>query len=169
MDIIKNANILNQEDLLLLENHSLGINYIIYNLGLQNKVTKLMLLINFLRKYRNTPLNNIIKEYVKKVPEEVNNFNEFKYSALIMCIKANNEKIYIETIKILLDNGANVNKQNFYGYTAYHFALSYYNTRTLKLLLEYDSNTAGSYSNVNYKNAIACKIIHNIELLNTKN
>lgn len=93
MEIIRKANdlrnVLDQEDLLLFENHSLDKKYVIHNYSTHKKVTKLALLINLLHKYPHALLNNIIKEYIQ-VSNEVNQVDDHGYSVLELCVRLPN-------------------------------------------------------------------------------
>lgn len=99
MDIIRKANVLrnvlDEDDLLLFENHSLDKEYTLFNSWPQKKVTKLMLLINILHKYpTKSSINNIIKEYIKEVPNEINEVSQYGDDALKICASYNNNFDY---------------------------------------------------------------------------
>lgn len=202
MDIIRNANILDQEDLLLLENHSLDKEYLIIRdkrssvVFYSKNVTFLMLLINLVEKY--PKINDLIKHYIKRIPkplvlDEINYFCDIEFNALDICIaKAvakeaiiyNNFDFkiqetlpnnitnwsYVETIKILLDNGIRADQLDWH--TSFH----YFNQSIAQSILEYDAiNISGcdynyeSYCSNDKNKSIMNKINRNIALLNIKN
>lgn len=197
MEIIRNSNvlrnILDEEDLLLLENHSLDTLYCIQQYGDCKDCTILMLLIKLIHKYlakpvfdlakpvfdlaTSCPINNVIEHYVKNNPAEINKLNSGNLSALDICITNSNKTPFIETIKILLNNGSNVNLQDDDGYTSYHLACMRFNLQVVRLILEYDGinieNSHGNYPiemcNDDAEKDIVNDIVHSIVLLNTKN
>lgn len=171
-------NVLDQEDLLLLENHSLKTTYKIQGMR-HKKVTKLMLLIDLVDKYDSPTMNNIIEQYVKKMPpylvlEEINSYTNNNFCALDICIARRTPSIKI--IKILLNNYANINKQDSDGITSYYIACTFFNQNIIQLILEYDAinikKNDGGYQNDNCSNK-QCTILNNINrdiaLLNSKN
>lgn len=171
MDIIRNANILDEEDLLLLETHNLKAKYSI--IVTSTKVTRLMLLINLISKY--PTLINIIEQYVKKTEtslklNEINNYDSNEWSALDLCILKGTK-----IIKILLDNGANINMQDSKGNTCLCIALLY-NLSMIQLILEYDAINIkrfnGTYQDSecsDEKRSKFNKLCQSIALLNAKN
>lgn len=183
MEIIRNSNvlrnILDEEDLLLLENHSLDTLYCIQQYGDCKDCTILMLLVKLVHKYLTTSysINNVIEHYVKNNPAEINKLNSGNLSALDICITNSNKTPFIETIKILLNNGSNVNLQDGNGYTSYHLACMRFNLQVVRLILEYDGinieNSHGNYPiemcNDDAEKDIVNDIVHSIVLLNTKN
>lgn len=95
-----------------------------------------MLLINILHKYpTKSSINNIIKEYIKEVPNEINEVSQYGDDALKICASYNNN---FETMKILLEGRAtkqiNINRRNCYGVTLIHYTLQMHNLVTFKLL-----------------------------------
>lgn len=169
-------NILDQEDLLLFENHSLKTTYKIQDM-VHKKVTKLMLLIDLVEKY--PTMNNVIEKYIKRMPphlvlEEINSYTNYNFCALDICIAKMTPSI--KTIKILLDNGANINKQDSDGLTSWYIACTFFNRNIIQLTLEYDAinikTIDGKYQYDNCSNkqcAIINKINSDIALLNSKN
>lgn len=180
MDIIRNANvlhnILDEEDMLLLENHSLDKKYKIC-FHCSSNVTRLMLLVNFLAKYpqKYSQISNIIEQYVKEVPGEINKMDDNDRTALGICIIQYPTNIKI--IKIMLNNSANINQPDGNGLTIYGVACYNFNIVLMRLILEYDGINVktyyGTYQDTmfydnNQKEEIA-KINQYITLLNTKN
>lgn len=158
MEIIRKANILDQKDLLLLENHNLDEKYGIERIGIYNKNTRLMLLINFLNKYPHNIINNIIKEYITLVPNEINKVNGGGFTALKIC----SVNHFVNTAEILLKNGFDVNtKDERYATEAY--IAQCVDLNITKLLIEYDAN-------IDFKKKYTeVKILKDIAILNTKN
>lgn len=159
MDIIKNANILDHDDITLLENHSLDKKYSLKRCTTRNNVTRLMILVNLLHKYPHSLLNNVIKEYIKYAGNEVYHLDQYEYSALEMCSRHN----HIDTAKILLNTSANINSQRKCGRTLLQIAISECNYDIAKLLLSYDATAP-----VNMNKRIS-NMINDITLLNAKN
>lgn len=174
MDISK-ANILDHNDLLLFENQSLDKEYYFRLDKLpRKKVTKLMMLIYFLHKYPRTPLNKIIKEYVKVRQDEIVQFDNHKYGPLSACIFDD----YLETLEILLEsitsNQININNYLIDKWTAPQYAAFFGRFEALKLLAEYDvsidinkfNNGIPPTSSIPSKMNRINKILDNIKLLN---
>lgn len=165
MEIIRRlndlCNILDQEDLLLLENHSLDKKYEVRTGNPRKKVTRLALLISLLHKYPAKKINDIIKEYIKELPNEILEFDEYWYNALLMCVSLN----YLETMKILLkyDTACQCN-------TATQYAYLYHNLNVLILLIEHDANVnIKSLKDPSMFFIRVNEIVDNITLLNVKN
>lgn len=163
MENIRKANVLKQEDLLLLENHSLDKTYELEiwtpdNLMWINckNVTKLMLLIDFLHRYNKEDLNNVIKKYIEDVPDEIKHVDDL---ALEICIY----RPYLETLKILLNGGIT----NYKDWLA-DSALRRDNFKVFKLLMEYDVCINIKAVFIPGRNKVD-KIIESLALLNTKN
>lgn len=178
MDIIRKANalcnILDQKDLLLLENHSLDKKYKYNGMSYKRKnVTLLMLLTNFLVRY--PQIGNIIEQYVRKslTSDEINKRDDHEWTALEICIVQKEPSI--KTIKMLLENGADPNLQDFQGYTTYWVACNYFNPFVMQLILEYDGiNIKGrcKYQDRDCSYEQRCKtkeLSQDIALLNKKN
>lgn len=166
MDIIRKANILDQDDLLLLENHNLDITYNIVGLNLK-KIPRLFLLVNLLDKY--TEINSIIKNYLKYYSTEVNTIR-YNLNALDICVMKYKDSPCLETIKILLEYGTNINQLDEYDCTSLEYALSNFNYDVIKLMLEYDGvcvkNYYGEY--LKTKNKVKFnRLTNDINLLNT--
>lgn len=83
MGIIRKAAILDKDDLLLLENHRFDKEYKLRCFLARKNVTRLMLLIELVEKY--PAMNNIIKEYVKKVPEEITIYDKNGNTPMNLC------------------------------------------------------------------------------------
>lgn len=179
MDIIRKASVLDEEDLLLLENHSLDNIYTFTVFSQHIGVNRLMLLVNLLKKYPANKINDIIKEYVEELPNEVNEIDNYGFSPLIMCI---NHK-YLETMKILLNNSKacqDINKKRKGTSRPARYARICNKLDSFKLLIEYDASilkkedlqfpALRKHINGNsiYKNRVA-EIIDNNMLLNIKN
>ena len=89
-------------------------------------------------------LNEYINLYLKQNPNKIDKKDKYGYTALMFA--ARTSKIYSteETVKILLENGANVNIQNNEGCTA--LILASRNSRidsseeTVRILLKHDAN-----------------------------
>lgn len=102
-------------------------------------------------------IDDIIKEYCKTNPNEINKFNGLGYSPLMYAIYHSNSYV-----KILCDNGADVNLKNK---DSSNNALSFArqnNYASITLLLEYD----GYYTS---KSNSVIKILKDIKMLNIKN
>lgn len=172
---IKIANILDDEELLLLKNHSLDTYYYISHFGYENNITKLMLLIDFSLKY--PQINNIIEQYVKEVSmlSEINKMCNCHWTALDVCIEEGIS--HIKIIKVLLENGANVNQTDYDGYSSYYIACSNFNRSIMQLILEYDGINTEIDSDTGYQDTDLSdeqrietdKIKESIALLNKKN
>src|SRR5690606_22965681 len=98
-----------------------------------------------------TSKHPILVEYLKlylqtdKGKNEINLLNDYySMTALMWASKYSNEGSTIETVKLLIKNGANINLQNEYGCTALMCASKYSNTKssieTIKLLIENGAN-----------------------------
>ena len=85
--------------------------------------------------------------HIKKVVNNINNYNmdinlksKNGYTALMLASKYSNTESNIETVKLLLDNGADINLKNCNGNSALMLASKYLNTdsniETIKLLLD---------------------------------
>lgn len=172
MNIIRNANVLGHADLVLLEKNNQDIKYKNAFFNYEKGVTRLMLLVLFLHKHHK--ITNIIKEYIKEIPEEINKISKNYWNALDICIAISKDDFYIEAVKILLNGGADVNQVDNYGCVSLHIAASYSNLLMAKLILEYDGinikDSTNSYPVDLCSDKIKFnKILDNITLLNTKN
>lgn len=186
LSALRNANILAEEDLLLFENYSYSNRYSICGWRKCKKVTILMLLIDLLDKYplASFIINNIIKWYIEKVPEEMYKINGNGVSAIMICIS----DYFIITLKILLNNNINVNHQynDENKWTVLHYTADWldfirsmgrYGLKIIKLLVEYDANTNIKDKNGNNMMYLCSNrdcgrvnnILENITLLNIKN
>lgn len=183
MDAIRNANILDKEDLILIENHILDKRYNWYSQS-QTTVTKLMVLVDCLRKYPEEKAIKIIEMYLKQPDIEV--IRQLEWNALTIC--AYNIGINIECNKnsqvqkftkimqlLLKHDRVQINYVNQEGTSAAHYVAR--NINLLKLLLEYDAtmtikneyyNTPLYYCKIVDKDEIT-KLMHHITLLNVKN
>lgn len=176
MDIIRKSNILDQNDLLLLEdhNHSLDKVYSLHHCLSRRKVTRLILLVNFLHKYPIKAINDIIKEYIKEFSNEIIECDEYDLNALKMTTHSN----HLETLKMFLKydtSHQNINILIKNHNTPMHYAIFYSNIYALKLLIEYDASMSLTDCNniplLNccpniIKNKVS-KIVNNIMLLNS--
>ena len=84
----------------------------------------------------------VVQNYLLGNPDEINVRNEEGDTALMLASIFGNAHHNTQIVKILLENGANVNlKRNEYGWTALLMAVrnagSYSNTETVRLLLEH--------------------------------
>lgn len=163
MDIIRNANILNQEDLSLLENHSLDEIYNICNYTPRKRVTRLMLLIDLLYKYPSNQINDIVNKYTVAIPNEINNYDEYGVNAIQMCASLN----HFETMRILLNNGINNNnnKDNWIWMVIYYLE-GRVSLFAIKLLIEYDVTSRTLHSGEISKRDKVNKLTDNITSLN---
>lgn len=178
MEIIRKAGVLYKKNLIELENHSLDKNYGLYSSWTpRKKVTKLMLLIDFTlsKKYcmkmKRHTLINLIEEYIKEVPDEINYVDERGWSALILSIEVNS----LEIMSILLKSDiVDINSKDDQEWTASHYASHSTNTYLFKLLAEYDADLSikdrhgRTPENLDYTSKMII-VINNIALLNIKN
>ena len=58
--------------------------------------------------------------------------NEYDYTALLIAALDNNTDV----IRLLLQNGADVNKRDCLGYTLVHYAAMYNNTEVIEMLIK---------------------------------
>ena len=89
-------------------------------------------------------LNEYINLYIKQNPNEIDKKNEEGWTALMLASRNSKINSSEETVKILLEHGANVNIQNNFGVTALMFASRYSKNNsskeTVKILLEHGAN-----------------------------
>ncbi len=115
-----------------------------------NHFSKLLFLVN-----NNTNVDRI-KDYIEKNPDEINKTNAFDWTALMLAAHKSNTTSSIDTVKLLLEHGADVNLKNDNGWTALMLAARYSykdnNIDTVKLLIEYGAN-------INHKNNIDWTIL----------
>lgn len=115
------TNILELDDLLYLEKDPRPL------------LTKLILLTD---KYHN--LENIINEYIRQSPNKINKIGKTGWPALHYACERN---CRTRIVKMLLENGANINFKSSYGSTAIYISLvGGYDKLLFKLLLEYDAH-----------------------------
>lgn len=179
MDVIRNANILDKVDLLRIENHILGKKYDWYGQS-QTTVTKLMVLVDRLRKYPEEKAIKIIEIYLKQPDIEV--IRQLEWNALTIC--AYNIRKYPESqvqkfakiMQLLLKHDlVQINYVNQEGTSAAHYVAR--NLNLLKLLIEYDANmnikneyySTPLYYCKNIDKEEITKFMHHITLLNVKN
>lgn len=177
MDLIRNANVLEQEDITILENNNPDTLYNNSPFRNDKGVTRLMLLASFLDKYSKKfhEINSVIKEYIKEVPDEINITSKHGWNVINICIAS--KYSHIETIKILLNGSANVNHISGYKMTALHIATNYVKLNVAKLILEYDSinikNKQGTSAVdllwIDAQQIKFNKILEDITVLNQKN
>lgn len=150
MDLIKEANILSEKDTRMLENTKIGTRYYCYHndwyYSIKSKgFTFLHHLIRLACKY--PELGIVISKYLKLYPEEINKVNDKGWTALhIAAINRENN-----IIRILTENGADINMQNNNGDTALMLALTCSRDvcldkyETVKLLICSDINVKNNY------------------------
>lgn len=96
----------------------------------------LMKIVLFANKY--PYLRDIIKEYLKLNPTEVNKAYGFGWTALhYMAYDYNPD---IETVNILLDNGADIDAKTFFGHSAAQISFTKNNYELFKLLCNKGAN-----------------------------
>lgn len=133
MDLIKSYNIISPGDLL-------GLGKYIFR-------TLLLDLILLTNKYNN--LNNVIESYCKSYPNEVNKVSCYGWSPLYFTIFYIDN--CIEIVKILLDNGADINIIFNYS-SCLDIALGYNDLELIKLLLnsEVNVNFGVNYAQIDF-------------------
>lgn len=114
MDIIKEANILSQEDITILENINLNKKYHYTKRFSCKGFTLFHHLVLLLNEGEYIEYEILIKKYLKAYPEEINKVNERGYSALHL-IACNYTEFSYNLAKILLENNANVNLRCIFG------------------------------------------------------
>lgn len=139
-----------------------------------NKVNRDPFLIKLIKLARNNAsLVTAIKQYCAFYPEDINGCGEYNASSLSWAIGFN-----IDSVLLLLQEGANINHQNIFGNTALHILKQSVNSaKYAKILLEYDSNinivnsesrAPLDFCSAEYKEILK-EIINNITILNLKN
>ena len=87
---------------------------------------------------------NLLKEYLDVYPDKINIQNEIGWTPLMIASINSNTTSNFETVKYLLEQGADLNIKDKYGWTALKLASRYSNTtstfKTVECLLKYNAD-----------------------------